>query len=184
MANAKTVSTLATFATGIDNIKQGGESLTLGLHIVAQHITKATTYVAQQDLLSQAGKAYQAFKKAEALALGNKTYSLSDDSARKAIVRAVKKVSPKYVAIVSDAPKAKAKRKARATGKALRTGTKPAEKKAGKATVITNVNWKKEIVENIKSLERASENFIPEGKLQDYRNAYAAFVVTLETILK
>ena len=184
MANTKQVTTLATFAVGISNIKEGGESLALGLRIVALHITKATTYVAQQDLLTQASKAYQQFKKVEATALGNKDYSLSDDSARKAIVRAVKKVSPKYVAIVSDAPMAKAKRKARATGKALKTGTKPVDKKASKATVITNVNWKKEIVENIKSLERASENFIPEGKLEAYRNAYAAFVTTLETILK
>lgn len=187
MANTKQVTTLATFASGIDNIKMGGDSLVLGLRIVAQHITKATSYVTQQDLLTQASKAYQQFKKVEATALGNKDYSLSDDSARKAIIRAVKKVSPKYVAIVSDNKQAKSNRKARkarAGGKALKAGTKPTEKKASKATVITNVNWQKDIIENIKSLERASEGFIPSGKIEAYRNAYAAFVVTLETILK
>lgn len=172
-----------TFENGLTKIHQGGESLALGLATVAHHIRKAKTYKAQSELIKLAAQAYKAFKINEAQALGAKDYALSDESARKAIIRACKKGTPDFKALPSDEPKAVQKRKERGTGKALKGGTKPAQKRPSEAVATTRQQALDISLKTIHAVSEKLQSFTPANS-KERKELLAAFTALETTIAK
>lgn len=186
MANT-TKKTLSPFEAGIANIHKGGELFGVGFKTVCNHIIRAKTYDEQQELIKLTVSAYTAYKTHEANALGNKDYTLSPDSARKAITRGCKAIKADFKVLPSDKPEAvKKQRVAKAGGKALRAGVKAVDKKPTKAVTIVKDGKISigDVVAQIKSFEHALEMVVPSKNVESLRAATIAYLATVQELCK
>jgi len=183
-AAAQTTEQLKTvFMNGLKMMEHGSKLLIQGVHQCAPYIVSLTTYKDQSAAIKQTALAYQAHIKSF------EGRDITIDSGMKWVSRKVKADFPEWKKAVSETPQAKANRKARVSqGKDLKTGLTTAQKKAAHKPVSSEAmkkdNWQDELVSRIKTLETIGEMFVPSGKLDQFRGAFAAFLSTLEVVIK
>lgn len=164
------------FNEALAGIATNGASIKAQFVIAAQFIAQATNKTDQDKSKKALAKAYQALQST----LNGKDFAF--DSATKWVQRNVKTLSgnPKFKWLVSKTAAAAKKRAARA-GKVAET---PAEPVAPKATVTSIEKVRDALIAKEKKNLDDFINIIPSGKIKEFEQAYAAFIQTLEIILK
>ena len=165
------------FNAALDAIKDNGVSTQGSIKTAVNYIMQQTGYKAQQDAIKALSKVYVAFKKL----IGD---DITPARAARWIARQIKAANPKYKMLKSESASAKAKAKQRAArmtkGKAeVKAEKKPAAKPESSIAQFRNALIEKEI-----KLQQEFRGVIPAGKVKDFDQAFAAFISTIEMILK
>ena len=164
------------FDQALAGIATNGASIKAQFVIAAQYIAQATNKTDQDKSKKALAKAYQALQ----TTLNGKEFAF--DSATKWVQRNVKTLSgnPKFKWLVSKTAAAAKKRAARA-GKVAAPAAAPV---APKATVTSIEKVRDALIAKEKKNLDDFINIIPSGKIKEFEQAYAAFIQTLEIILK
>ena len=167
------------FNEALAGIATNGASIKAQFVIAAQYIAQATNKADQDKSKKALAKAYQALQST----LNGKEFAF--DSATKWVQRNVKTLSgnPKFKWLVSKTAAAAKKRAARAGGK-VEAEAAPAAPVAPKATVTSIEKVRDALIAKEKKNLDDFINIIPSGKIKEFEQAYAAFIQTLEIILK
>ena len=157
-------------------VKSGNDALA-ALIIAAKYIAQATNKKDQDAAKKAVALAWIDYQKA----VEGKTIKL--ESAQKWVARRVKSLAPKgFKWLVSKTAAAAKIRAARAGGKTPAAPAPAAAPAAPKPTSIQKVRDAL-IAKEKKNLDDFI-NIIPSGKIKEFEQAYAAFIQTLEIILK
>jgi hypothetical protein len=164
------------FNEALAGIATNGIAIKENFVIAAKFIAQATNKTEQDKSKKELAKAYQLLMSH----LNGKLFAY--DSATKWVQRNVKTLSgnPKFKWLVSKTAAAAKKRAARA-GKVAAPAAAPA---APKATVTSIEKVRDALIAKEKKNLDDFINIIPSGKIKEFEQAYAAFIQTLELILK
>lgn len=165
------------FKAALDSIKASGTTTQGSIKTAVQYIMQQTNYKDQQAAIKELGKVYTAFKKL----IGD---DITPASATRWIARQIKAANPKYKMLKSESAAAKAKAKQRAArqtkGKTeAKTEAKPAAKTESSIAQFRNALIEKEL-----KIQSEYRGVIPAGKVKEFDQAFAAFIATIELILK
>jgi hypothetical protein len=165
------------FNEALAGIATNGASIKAQFVIAGKFIAQATNKTDQDKSKKALAKAYQALQ----TTLNGKDFAF--DSATKWVQRNVKSLSgnPKFKWLVSKTAAAAKKRAARAGGKVAAPAAAPA---APKATVTSIEKVRDALIAKEKKNLDDFINIIPSGKIKEFEQAYAAFIATLNIILK
>ena len=165
------------FAQAIAGIATNGASIKAEFVIAAQFIAQATNKQEQDKSKKALALAYQALQ----ATLTGKDFKL--ESAQSWVSRNVKKLSgnAKFKWLVSKTAAAAKKRAARAGGKAPATEA-PAAPAPAKQTSIEQ--FRNAIIAKEVQIQDEFRGVIPAGKIKEFDQAFAAFIQTLNVILK
>ena len=165
------------FNQALAGIATNGATIKEQFVIAAQYIAQATNKKEQDASKKALAVAYQKLQ----TMLTGKDYKL--ESAQTWVMRSVKKLSgnSKFKWLVSKTQAAAKKRAARAGGK-VEAEAAPAA--APKATVTSIEKVRDALIAKEKKNLDDFINIIPSGKIKEFEQAYAAFIQTLEIILK
>jgi recombination DNA repair RAD52 pathway protein len=165
------------FNEALAGIATNGASIKAQFVIAGKFIAQATNKTDQDKSKKALAKAYQALQ----TTLNGKEFAF--DSATKWVQRNVKTLSgnPKFKWLVSKTAAAAKKRAARAGGKTP-AAPAPAAAPAEKPTSIEQ--FRNAIIAKEVQIQDEFRNFIPSGKIREYDQAFAAFIQTLNVILK
>jgi hypothetical protein len=165
------------FDQALTGIATNGAAIKEQFIVAGKFIAQATNKAEQDKSKKALAKAYQALQ----TTLNGKEFAF--DSATKWVQRNVKTLSgnPKFKWLVSKTAAAAKKRAARA-GKTPAAPAPAAAPAAPKPTSIEKVRDAL-IAKEKKNLDDFI-NIIPSGKIKEFEQAYAAFIQTLEIILK
>jgi len=178
-------SNVVTITVSIEDFKGACEGVVKSGNDALTALITASAYIAQ----ATNKKEQDASKKAVALAwvdyqkkVEGKTIKL--ESAQKWVTRRVKQLAPKgFKWLVSKTATATRLRKARAGGKATTTpATTTPAKAPAKPTSIEQ--FRNAIIAKEVAIQDEYRNYIPAGKIKEYDQAFAAFIQTLNVILK
>lgn len=163
------------FDQALTGIATNGAAIKEQFIVAGKFIAQATNKTDQDKSKKALAKAYQALQ----TTLNGKEFAF--DSATKWVQRNVKSLSgnPKFKWLVSKTAAAAKKRAARA-GKVAA----PAPAAAPKATVTSIEKVRDALIAKEKKNLDDFINIIPSGKIKEFEQAYAAFIQTLEIILK
>ena len=163
------------FNTALDTIKASGTTTQGSIKTAVNYIMQQTGYKAQQDAIKALSKVYVTFKKV----IGD---DITPASAARWIARQVKSINPKYKMLKSESAAAKAKAKQRA---ARQPKAKIAEKPATPKAEVTSIGqFRNALIEKELKLQQEFRGVIPSGKITEFDQAFAAFIATIEMILK
>jgi paraquat-inducible protein B len=165
------------FNEALAGIATNGASIKAQFVIAGKFIAQATNKTDQDKSKKALAKAYQALQ----TTLNGKEFAF--DSATKWVQRNVKTLSgiPKFKWLVSKTAAAAKKRAAR-MAKAPAATTPAAA--APKATVTSIEKVRDALIAKEKKNLDDFINIIPSGKIKEFEQAYAAFIATLNIILK
>ena len=165
------------FDQALAGIATNGASIKAQFVIAAQYIAQATNKTDQDKSKKALAKAYQALQ----TTLNGKDFAF--DSATKWVQRNVKTLSgnPKFKWLVSKTAAAAKKRAARA-GKVAETPAAAPVAPANKPTSIEQ--FRNAIIAKEREIADHYRGVIPEGKVKEFDQAFAAFIQTLNIILK
>ena len=164
------------FDQALAGIATNGAAIKEQFVVAGKFIAQATNKADQDKTKKALAKAYQALQ----TTLNGKEFAF--DSATKWVQRNVKTLSgnPKFKWLVSKTAAAAKKRAARA-GKVAAPAAAPV---APKATVTSIEKVRDALIAKEKKNLDDFINIIPSGKIKEFEQAYAAFIQTLEIILK
>jgi hypothetical protein len=164
------------FDQALAGIATNGAAIKEQFVVAGKFIAQATNKTEQDKSKKALAKAYQALQ----TTLNGKEFAF--DSATKWVQRNVKSLSgnPKFKWLVSKTAAAAKKRAARA-GKVAAPAAAPV---APKATVTSIEKVRDALIAKEKKNLDDFINIIPSGKIKEFEQAYAAFIQTLEIILK
>ena len=164
------------FDQAIAGIATNGASIKEQFVIAAQYIAQATNKKDQDASKKALAKAYQALQST----LNGKEFAF--ESATKWVQRNVKTLSgnPKFKWLVSKTAAAAKKRAARAGGKVEAPAKAPAP--VVKPTSIEQ--YRNAIIAKEMQIADEFRGVIPSGKIKEFDQAFAAFIETLNIILK
>ena len=164
------------FDQALAGIATNGAAIKEQFVVAGKFIAQATNKADQDKTKKALAKAYQALQ----ATLNGKEFAF--DSATKWVQRNVKSLSgnPKFKWLVSKTAAAAKKRAARA-GKVAAPAAAPV---APKATVTSIEKVRDALIAKEKKNLDDFINIIPSGKIKEFEQAYAAFIQTLEIILK
>ena len=165
------------FNEALAGIATNGIAIKENFVIAAKFIAQATNKTEQDKSKKELAKAYQLLMSH----LNGKLFAY--DSATKWVQRNVKTLSgnPKFKWLLSKTAAAAKKRAARAGGK---LAAAPAPAAAPKATVTSIEKVRDALIAKEKKNLDDFINIIPSGKIKEFEQAYAAFIQTLNIILK
>jgi len=165
------------FDQALAGIATNGAAIKEQFVVAGKFIAQATNKAEQDKSKKALAKAYQALQST----LNGKDFAF--DSATKWVQRNVKSLSgnPKFKWLVSKTAAAAKKRAARAGGKVAEAEAAPV---APKATVTSIEKVRDALIAKEKKNLDDFINIIPSGKIKEFEQAYAAFIQTLEIILK
>jgi hypothetical protein len=164
------------FNAALTGIATNGAAIKEQFVIAAKFITQATNKTEQDKSKKQLAIAYQKLQ----ATLSGKDFKL--ESAQTWVMRNVKKLSgnPKFKWLVSKTAKAAKSRAARAGGKtAAPAPAAPAPTKPTSIEQMRNALITKEV-----QIQDEFRGVIPSGKIKEFDQAFAAFIQTLNIILK
>lgn len=182
VSTTKSIAAIVTaeqFSKALTDVKAHGNEAKASIKTALTFIMQATNYKDQQAAMKQLAAAYTAIKKS----IGDNSITL--DAAIKWIRRNVKAINEKYTFVKSDSPAAKAKaakRKANAAKSGDKAETKKAEPKKEPLSSIAQL--RNALIEKELKLQQDFRGVIPAGKVKEFDQAFAAFVTTIELILK
>jgi endonuclease I len=165
------------FAQAVASIATNGASIMKDLTTACAYIAQATCKRDQDTRKKAVAVAYQNLQ----AKLTGKDFAIK--SAQTWVQRSVKKLSgdTKFKWLESKTTAAAKKRAARAGGKQAAPAAAPA---APKATVTSIEKVRDALIAKEKKNLDDFINIIPSGKIKEFEQAYAAFIQTLEIILK
>jgi hypothetical protein len=164
------------FNEALAGIATNGASIKAQFVIAGKFIAQATNKTDQDKSKKALAKAYQELQ----ASLNGKPFAF--DSATKWVQRNVKTLSgnPKFKWLVSKTAAAAKKRAARMAKAPAATTPAPAPK----ATVTSIEKVRDALIAKEKKNLDDFINIIPSGKIKEFEQAYAAFIATLNIILK
>ena len=164
------------FFDALASIRNAGINAKAALVTAAKFIGQATNKADQDKAKRELSIAYKAFADSTSIK------PITKDAATKWVQRNVKSLSgnPKFKWLVSKTAAAAKKRAARAGGKVAETPAAPAPK----ATVTSIEKVRDALIAKEKKNLDDFINIIPSGKIKEFEQAYAAFIQTLNIILK
>lgn len=167
------------FFDALASIRSAGINAKAALITAAKFIGQATNKADQDKAKRELSIAYKAF------ADSTNVKPITKDAATKWVQRNVKSLSgnPKFKWLVSKTAAAAKKRAARAGGK-VEAEAEAATPAAPKATVTSIEKVRDALIAKEKKNLDDFINIIPSGKIKEFEQAYAAFIQTLEIILK
>lgn len=167
------------FMDAIAGIASNGAAIKEQFVIAAQFIAQATNKTEQDKSKKALAVAYQKLQ----TMLSGKDYKL--ESAQTWVSRNVKKLSgnDKFKWLVSKTAKAAKSRAARAGGKATATPA-PAPAPAAKKPASTIEQLRNALIAKETQIADEFRGVIPSGKIKQFDQAFAAFIQTLNVILK
>lgn len=168
--------TVSQFVSAINGLEKTSTSIKASLHTAALFIVQCKVYQDQVDAKSVLAIAYQALQ----TSLNGAPFKL--ESAQTWVSRNVKKHAgvEKFVWLKSDSDVATAKAKTRAA----KTETKEEPKSKEEPKTETTVSQlRTALILKEKANRDLYINQIPAGKIKAFEQAYAAFIITIETIL-
>jgi hypothetical protein len=165
------------FFDALASIRNAGINAKAALVTAAKFIGQATNKADQDKAKRELSIAYKAFADSTSIK------PITKDAATKWVQRNVKSLSgnPKFKWLVSKTAAAAKKRAARAGGKVEAAEAAPV---APKATVTSIEKVRDALIAKEKKNLDDFINIIPSGKIKEFEQAYAAFIQTLEIILK
>jgi hypothetical protein len=167
------------FIASLDAIKAQGTEAKTSIKTAVVYVMQQTNYKDQQAALKKLATAYKALKSA----IGDAT--ITDRVAIQWIRRQVKAIAPKYewLKSASAAAQKKAKQRAARQSKAAeKEKAAPAAKpKAEPETAISK--FRNALIEKEINLQNEFRGVIPAGKVQQFDQAFAAFIESIKTIL-
>ena len=168
------------FDNAIEGVVLAGNSALEALTVIASYIAQATNFTDQSKAKKQLAQAWVKYQ----LAVEGKKIKL--ESAQVWVGRRVKALAPagfKWLTSTSTKAKAMAKsRKARQTKGDVTPAPAPAKAPAEKLTSIEL--YRNAIIAKQNEIMDNFRNQIPAGKRQDFEQAFASFIDTLNVILK
>ena len=166
------------FFDALASIRSAGINAKAALITAAKFIGQATNKADQDKAKRELSIAYKAF------ADSTNVKPITKDAATKWVQRNVKSLSgnPKFKWLVSKTAAAAKKRAARAGGKV--EAEAEAAPVSPKATVTSIEKVRDALIAKEKKNLDDFINIIPSGKIKEFEQAYAAFIQTLEIILK
>lgn len=165
------------FNSALESIKANGTSTQASIKTAVTFIMQQTNYKDQQAAIKDLAKVYVAFKKV----IGD---VITMESAARWIKRQILSIDSKYRMLKSESAAAKTKAKQRAARQAkAKADAKPAPKAEPK-TETSIVQFRNALIEKELKLQQEFRNVIPSGKVKEFDQAFAAFISTIEMILK
>ncbi len=163
------------FNAGLDSIGANTAEAMACVMVCTQFIIEQVTYKDQQAAAKKLAKVYQ-----KMMALINGKIIL-DKSAMQWVWGKCKTRNAAFKALKSQSPAAKKKAKARAAQ--LPAGDKAAPAKPAKAEATPISTYRLALIEKEVKIQNDFRGVIPEGKIKQFDQAFAAFIKTLELIL-
>lgn len=165
------------FQTSLDSIKAQGTQAKASIKTAVQFVMQQTNYKDQQAAQKKLAATYKALK----ASIGDN--AITDKAAVQWIRNQVKAIAPKFTWLKSQSAAAqkKAKQRAARQSKAAEKA-KPADKpKAAPATSIST--FRTALIEKEINIQKEFRGVIPSGKVQQFDQAFAAFIETIKMIL-
>lgn len=171
------------FATSLDAIKAQGTQAKASIKTAVQFVMQQTNYKDQQAAVKALAKTYKALKSS----IGDN--AITDKAAVQWIRNQVKAIAPKFgwlrsqSAAAQKKAKQRAARQSKAAEKAKEAEPKgiAAKTKAEPATAISK--FRTALIEKEINIQNEFRGVIPSGKVQQFDQAFAAFIETIKMIL-
>lgn len=178
MSKAKTnVITIDQFNAALADIKRHGTEAKASIKTAVYYVMQCDTYKAQQAAIKEVGAAYSTLRKA----IGD---DISPESAARWVKRTAKTYNEKFQTLRSDTKAAAKKRAARQSTGEGKADTKKAGSKPAAKPETSIEQYRAALIEKERKLNMEYRNLIPAGKLEAFDQAFAAFISTIEMILK
>ena len=179
VSSTATLVTAEQFTQALDTIKSSGATANTSIKTAVVYIIQQTNYKAQQAAIKELSKVYVAFKKV----IGD---DITPASAARWIARQVKAINPKYKMLKSESKAAQAKAKQRKARMTKQAEPKKAEpKKAEPKKAETSIaQFRNALIEKELNIQQEFRGVIPAGKIAEFDQAFAAFISTIQMILK
>lgn len=175
--STKSLVSIEQFNIAIADIKQHGIEAKASIKTAVLFMMQCTNYKDQQSAIKVIGAAYANLRKA----IGD---DVTAESAARWVKRTAKGYDEKFQLLKSDSEAAKKKaasRKANAAKSGSKAEPKKAEPKKAESTIVQLRNA---LVEKEIKLQADYRGVIPAGKVKEFDQAFAAFIQTIEMILK
>ena len=174
----KELITAEQFASANSELRAAGTNAKASIKTAVIYVMQQLNYKDQQAAQNTLASSYIAIKKS----IGDK--AVQKQAATKWIRTQAKVINPDYKWLRSESTEAQKKAKQRKARQAkVEAEAKPA-KAEPKKEVTSIAQFRNAIVEKELNLQKEFRGVIPAGKVKEFDQAFAAFIQTLEMILK